>query len=51
MILKTLKNIGLETCILKRELREEAIKIYMNWQGTFEEFMEWFFDITEEDLK
>ncbi len=24
--LKTLKDIGLETCILKRELREEAIK-------------------------
>ena len=55
--LKTLKDIGLETCILKRELREEAIKWvkkrnlhhHMNCDAK----ICWlkFFNITEEDLQ
>ncbi len=48
--LKTLKDIGLLTCILKSELRQEAIK----WVKTiFKGNQDWieFFNISEEDLK
>ena len=54
--LKTLKDIGLETCILKRELREEAIKWVKEEKdlfGIMPETKRWMkrFNITEEDLQ